>query len=594
LFFYGLERRILFDKAMDDVDEIVAEVRRLQQIYGKNDSFLGYSTRFLDAIDLLRDSLCIDTPLFPSTSLDNAIPLPVLIGLGRQIDAGTPLNADWMLNWLIHTPKTQLKIYISGSYVIFRSLFRAYFNQKFEGGITIARPKTTIGSLPYDTASRDFQVEIRGKFSDLPSVTRLTKPLELVQEIVEQCTIELEAYRAFIGRYPNAIGTVRAKLLLPAIILEQSAEEILSLQEWLHHSSLVPLGTLLEKLAVNLKDQKFGKADARMLADFLECLDLGIEPDVRFGAKTPKREDYMALFALPTDLNGSLQPPSPAYHHAALVVDLLSLIIHADGVVTEEEKSGVRNWARAQNHLPLVELVRLQAHVEQVLATPLSLPSVKAKLSAIALDKRHDLARLLIVLTATNAQIGVAEMKRLEHIYRHLGLERTLLFSDIHALEGRGDDPVTVRKASPSLGGRAIPPPPSEQGQVPSSPPIILDMAQIAKIRDDTAQVSSLLADIFVEESDVIPPPANLGTPPAAQDGPFGTLEAPYQALLTQLMARSDWPRDAFDALCRSLDMMPNGALETLNEWAFETFDDAILEDGDPIIMNLSLLENAA
>ena len=35
---------------------------------------------------------------------------------------------------------------------------------------------------------------------------------------------------------------------------------------------------------------------------------------------------------------------------------------------------------------------------------------------------------------------------------------------------------------------------------------------------------------------------------------------------------------------------MAGGALETLNEWAFEHLDGALIEDGDPVVVYLDVL----
>jgi hypothetical protein len=35
---------------------------------------------------------------------------------------------------------------------------------------------------------------------------------------------------------------------------------------------------------------------------------------------------------------------------------------------------------------------------------------------------------------------------------------------------------------------------------------------------------------------------------------------------------------------------MPDGALEAINEWAFEQFDEPLIEDDEPLTLNVSLL----
>ena len=49
IYFYGLERRLFFDKAFDQSAIIVGEVERLLSIYGENNSFWFYASNLLDA-----------------------------------------------------------------------------------------------------------------------------------------------------------------------------------------------------------------------------------------------------------------------------------------------------------------------------------------------------------------------------------------------------------------------------------------------------------------------------------------------------------------------------------------------------------------
>ena len=38
---------------------------------------------------------------------------------------------------------------------------------------------------------------------------------------------------------------------------------------------------------------------------------------------------------------------------------------------------------------------------------------------------------------------------------------------------------------------------------------------------------------------------------------------------------------------------MPDGALEAINEWSYDKFDEELIEDGDPLIINMALLADA-
>ena len=103
LFFYGLERRVFVDAKTDqaaagDIPIIIAEVERLLSIYGKNNSFNNYASRF---VDFLRQGqiLARRYQKAPPAPLPYGYEMPVelRIGLGQLAADKQPMPADWAL-----------------------------------------------------------------------------------------------------------------------------------------------------------------------------------------------------------------------------------------------------------------------------------------------------------------------------------------------------------------------------------------------------------------------------------------------------------------------------------------------------------------
>ena len=46
-----------------------------------------------------------------------------------------------------------------------------------------------------------------------------------------------------------------------------------------------------------------------------------------------------------------------------------------------------------------------------------------------------------------------------------------------------------------------------------------------------------------------------------------------------------------FDTLCASFELLSAGALETINEWSYEVYDEPILDDHEGINVDKSLLK---
>lgn len=96
LYFYGLERRVFVDKTEPrERAEIIAEVRRLLELYGNNQSIRRYLGAFIDTTSLLESSGDVQ-PVFKHDGYD--VPPHVLISLGRMAARGVPLTSDWILS----------------------------------------------------------------------------------------------------------------------------------------------------------------------------------------------------------------------------------------------------------------------------------------------------------------------------------------------------------------------------------------------------------------------------------------------------------------------------------------------------------------
>ncbi|MBF0325551.1 MAG: TerB N-terminal domain-containing protein [Alphaproteobacteria bacterium] len=584
LYFYGLERRLALDEAMGEADAITAEVRRLRDIYAGNRSFDGYSADFLQAIDLLTDPGVCDRPPPPTADPSYGLPSRLLLGLGRLVAEGKPLDADWALAWMLAHPETRLRTPARRAFDEFCALFRIRFSAKYPNGLKVNPPKGTIGALPYRVASNDFQASIRGDFSDWPNVANMTKPVNQAREVAEACMTELEPYSRFLGRSPEDGDSLQAQLLLPSELLVEASGAVAGVREWLLNlREPTAIETLLARLGIASDGDKPGRGHVRAAAEALDGLGYGLEPDVRLGGRVPKPGEKVVVFPLPPGVRS--QPDlGSAYQAAALTLGLCAVLVHADSVVTPEEERHLLKLVEDSLHLTDGERARLEAHARWLIAEAPSLSQFQSRLAGLTEGRRHDLARFVVAVAAADGHVAVTEVRLLERVYKLLGLEAGRLFSDLHAFGASDDEPVVVRPAIPVPEGKPIPLPPKPEAGV------VLDIARIERIRSDTAKVSSLLSEIFVDETmPAVPEPE-----PRDEPSPFDGLDRRHEALLQELASRTEWPRTDFEQLCRSIDLLPGGALEGLNEWAFERFDDAIVEDGDPVVVNQSLLQPLA
>ena len=207
LFFYGLERRLLFDlrylpERRGEARALIAEIERLRSIYAGNRSFDGYSTSLLQVARALwsEERASERSPTFGSGGGELAS--EVRLALGQIVAAGEPIPAEWALAWVTGHPETRLRTPARRCPDEFRQLFVRRYHQRFGDGIALKPNKRRL-IISHRPASPSFGGQVDVPFDDVPDVSALTKPVRVLREIAETATSELEAYSRLVGRSPE-------------------------------------------------------------------------------------------------------------------------------------------------------------------------------------------------------------------------------------------------------------------------------------------------------------------------------------------------------------------------------------------------------
>ena len=160
-----------------------------------------------------------------------------------------------------------------------------------------------------------------------------------------------------------------------------------------------------------------------------------------------------------------------------------------------------------------------------------------------------------------------------------MGLDRERVYSDLHALSSAAE-PITVLRADRTTREFAIPSPPLEK----PVHAVTLDVARVADVMADTVRVSRVLGDVFTDgdEDDE----ANVEDTVPETDDRLRGLDAPHMSVVSVLITRRRWTEDEVGNLTDEHQLMAAGALETINEWAFSKFDDALIEEYDGYEIN--------
>jgi len=576
LYFYGLERRVIVDtrsdpKARNDWPAIKVELRRLLVIYGgKSGSFNRYASELLSWIELAGQSTQLykqPVPDFPKTYV---LPSYLRLALGQAAFDRVPLPAHLALAWLRLSPECYLRTAATRCPNEFEPLFAQRYYEALGPGLVLPKNRTKL-KFVYQGASAGLRgANITMTFGDVPDVTALTAPIKKLMEIANQCTDELGSYSRLVGKDPGAAGALEGLLLLPATLWPAATlAKLRALTAQMREGRLsLPLKQLLA--ALGGADQVVNRDRARGLARALEGAEIGMEPHVLGGAKAPGEQDTIVLFAQP--FMDSEVGSRAEYQMAALTLQLASAVAQADGEFHDREVAHLRAEIEGWTHLTLAERRRLHAHLQWLTTSPMTLSALKKKLEPLPTVARETLAAFMATLAQADGVVSPDEVKFLEKVYKALGVEPKRVFSDIHTA-GTGGAPVSTVQ-------------PEKQG-------FRLDIERIAALQKDTVRVSELLSRIFVEEADSTPAPVAPVLEPELEDetnAPLGLDEA-HSALLRLLLSRPEWTRAELEDAATDLDLMLDGAMEQINEAAFEAFDEPLFEGEDPISVHTKLLE---
>lgn len=578
IFFYGLERRAILDASKDEAAQadwpaIGAELRRLLDIYGTNSgSFQRYASSLLDWVSLAEHPTKAYLKPIPNFPRTYDLPLYIRVALGQAAIDGVPVPAQLALAWVRLDPAVRLRTPATRCVEEFDKLFVSRYHEAFGQGLTLPRNKTKI-KLVYRPASAGFRgyQELSLSFGDTPDVTVLTGPINKLRQIVEAVTKELDPFSRYVGRNPDDRDALEGLLKLPVMLWPEDAQKILRTLKARMGEGMIMLSfqELLDGLKANTTPTR---GPMLALARALESVNIGIEPDILGGAKLPKSDEDVVLFAVSP--GEAVSRSAPAYQAAVLTLDLASAVAAADGEFSIQEVGHLRAQVRSWSHLVPGQIRRLLAHLRLLMTTPASLPALRTKLESLDTGAKETIAAFMAVVAQSDGHVSPAEVKMLEKIYKALDIEPSKVFSDVHALAVGAKPAATAAIEADETG-------------------LKLDPARIAALQKDTEAVSVLLSEIFREEN--LPEPVPVESEPevdeeAPPSGLLGLDEA-HSALARLLLSRPEWSREELSDAVSDLDLMFDGAIEMLNEAAYDLYDMPFTEGEEVVVVNPELLE---
>ena len=583
-YLYGLERRVLFDGIQGKVQKaeletIASELKRLKSVYS--------NVLRTVHIDGLLEFICVHLT-HPQRQYDQVpgtissafeVPLSIRVAFGQAAVDKKPVPLDWALAWALGDGGVYKRTPVTRCEDEFRQLFQRKYREQFRDGMKLTANKTKL-KVSAQTAFPALQgIKYPDYITSLPDIAAVTGPRNKLQQLVNECSESLDAYSRFLGRNPDAKGSLESALTLPIELWPESARlELESLASAVAGGTVVTtFGSLLEKFkaSANITRDKL-TAFARVLGE----AGVSIEPDARISGRTSKSAEYVALYATPP--SNSTIFVDDSYLTVELMVDMAASIAMADGNASEQEVALIHRQIESWPQLTPRQQDRLKARAAVQIAQPPTPASLKKRLEPLSAEAKVSVATLLVQTANADGFVSPAEVKMLEKLYQILGLDPQRLYGDLH-----GNTVVGSRNAPRTSTGV------DKVWNSSAQPAFTLDTTRIEALQKETAKISALLADVFAEEVPVAQPAQETEESQTGSASLLGLDEA-HSTFLRRLLSRPSWTRAELSDAASDLELMLDGAIEQVNEASLDHWDEPLTDGDDPVEINQEFAQRLA
>lgn len=647
VFYYGLERRLLIDQ--QNIDEITNELRRLRRIYD-NGSFLNYSSNLLtfnnakNLDKIAEDDLFEEFP--PDYGVSRYSEETLNTALSWHLVKNKPLSWRWALIAADNDPRSPTSVVTKRVKDQFEQLFKQRYQEKFGDGLMLRSAKRQ-KTLSYNPSSGSLATMSRSegntkKYFDftLPNVLGITSQFKPLIEIWTQCINDLKAFSRQQAKVSGdeQLSAEAWEKLPPELQAQndhpESGKWSEVIDKFMDNGTVawLPVNELAALKEIPVRD-KLTIGQSTKIADTAACLEYAIEPDARLVRRGYSWGDKLAVYHDPMP-NEHLDAKS-AFSAASVMLHLAISVAAADGNVDPKELKTITNFLDNQFNLSDSERKRLTACGNYLIGSKVTLAGIGKRIHSHLEDKeRHQVGRFLVAVAAADGVFEKSEISALKKIYKLMGMDANDALKEIEivkAASAEEEGPVIVQKGKPGKPGEEIPPKSLESESVE---PVKLNPQAIAKIIDDTKNVSQMLGAVLAENEEDMPSekPAKTANPstqklkkqnksaaprqktaspkpqtsnPKTSDSKqkkpvhqkskpkisIASLPPEYRPFIKSVIKKPKWTKSEFRALADKHKVMINGAIEAINEWSEDELGDFLIDDDNPYTIRRELLK---
>lgn len=579
LYFYGLEKRIInclnSNRSLyrenaeiygNECAEICKEILRLKSIFKDNYSFNGYSSRLLNYVSIA----CPSVFCMSDAEIEDSIYSDVFkVKLAYTAHNNEPLKPELAYAWIKNHPDYNLRTPARRCSEEFKTLFILRYKEKFKDGIIINKNKTKL-RLRYCPASGSLnQFEYGPNGLCDPSV--LSAPVKKLATIAYQCTDELDAYSRYLGKQDTSRDDLNALLLLPNELIDEFEIPLIKdFKSWAlkiinNQDGISSFKDFWSQTKLPLPS-KLNQKDQELICNLIEKSGYAFAPNPTLHGNKMKVDDPIVIYE---DDNAIKTDNTFIFDDIAIKLRLGVIIANADLKIHSNEVSYLANMIHSNNNISSQEKLSLEAYLKWLLNSDSNFNGLKACIGKLR-NKDHEIVRkMLISVALSDGKIDPNEIKEIEKLYTTLGLDKSAVPADIHALSSRKNGlEVSTAKSSPTL---------SNKKEV-----FELDENILRTHETETRAAQDILNKIFKDAEEV-----------------EAKIEVNIEQGLTQkalsiykrISHREKIDRAEFEKICSEYDFFVDVVIDSINEWSFEKLNAPVLEDDTDILIDREIAE---
>jgi tellurite resistance protein len=582
LYFYGLERRLMLERNVPDAAVVADEVRRLLKVYGGNHSFNRYATELLTAVELKSGE---PSAQFLAHVEPNGyeVPTVIQIALGVRVRDDRIMEPDLLYRFAMTHPETRARTPAKRAPELMRQLFSEQVSREYPLGFRYKTARAKPLQKHYKACSGSFQVDIDILGGNIPDIAHHAQPIGMARRIFDACSDALDDYSRALGRLPTLMPNLMAVSKLPKALRAQQADLLEGrpldrIAGATRDGTLTTVAEVARTAGIDVGTPPT-KPKLREVSQLLAAFGYGVTFDPAYATKTLSGNDPALIFQITAE---TAAEPTERFRPIQLAVMLGLVIGHADGHFDDSERDALTKRIEREPSLSADERIRLRAEIRVNEVYPDRLDEWMKRLKDVTPDAKLSVADELISVASADGNLHAAEIRKLELIFKRLGLARQSLYDRLHS----GPNSAARTPASSF-----------EDGTVDASaakPSARIDLSKLHSIRSETSVTATVLADIFADDdADATEPILVQADATAPESETFEGLEQRYGTLLNELRLRASWSAPDFDRLARDTGLMPGAAREAINDWAMDRFDELLIEGEDPVEISLHLLPSS-